>query len=144
MRKEIRAELQRVKEERDTLQKILLNEVEINHSLRAEVEKLKQENSYIRLERTHGIDLKYGAPVILDYEAMEKEMRDGKAEVEKLRAALQNAVGTFRSYARIHRAKNPPDLAKAEANDAMADELNDALSPQPEPPKEQPSIESKV
>lgn len=44
--------------------------------LLAELTKLKQENSYLRLERTNGIDLKDGAPVILDYEQIERDLAE--------------------------------------------------------------------
>jgi lysyl-tRNA synthetase class I len=52
------------------------------------------------------------------------------AEIERLRASLDEAVGWFRDYERQHRAKGSPDAdAKAETNKQRADFLAQALNP---------------
>lgn len=50
----------------------------------AERDEARRQNAYMRLERTKGIDLKDGCPMILDYENIEKELQ----EIDTLRADL--------------------------------------------------------
>jgi hypothetical protein len=55
-------------------------------------------------------------------------LRRASARIDTLQAACLEARSVFQEYVRLHRAKNPPDEAKAQANFAHAERLGAALT----------------
>lgn len=63
------------------------------------------------------------------HEATQSARDQAQASADAMRKALRQAADQFRWYSKLHAQKVPPDTGKAEANAAMADICEAALSP---------------
>lgn len=59
---------------------------------------------------------------------LQDELAEAQAEIAVLRDAVFSAAETFSEYASIHRAKEVPDLRRAEFNQWRCDQMREALS----------------
>lgn len=75
------------------------------------------------------------ADAALGWDHYRQEIEAGNVrrdQMEKMAKALAAAAAQFKFYAEQHRAKSPPDYAKAQTNDAMERTCLAALNPTPQ------------